>query len=240
MLVAALVATAVMALLPAAAAAQQPEIIARAVLDRADATLGDRIRVTVTVQHPDSVLVDVRTPDSVTSYRVIDTLPPKTTPGTRGGPSVTQFEFVIAPFALGAQQLPPLLLSWIDDNGVSGEQTVELPALDVASTVDPGDTELRPLKPQLAIEGAPFAWQLPAAIAGAVAVVLVITGGALLMRRRRPTRVADFVPEVPLSIEDTARRRRGDGRRAPARRRRLRRLLRHDLHGRARLPRVAV
>lgn len=198
---------ALLALLPAVAAAQQPEIVARATLDRTDATLGDRVRLTITVQHPDSVLVDIARPEATAAFRVVDDPPPKTTPGTRGGPSVTQFEFVIAAFGLGPQQLPALRLSWIDDNGVSGEQAVEAPPFTVASTLDPGDTELRPLKPQLSVEGAPFAWQLPAVIAASVVAVVAIAVTAVLLRRRRPAPVLVPAPEAALSIEDEARRR---------------------------------
>ncbi|MBX7111260.1 MAG: hypothetical protein K1X87_05360 [Dehalococcoidia bacterium] len=201
------VAIVLLALLPAVAAAQRPEIVARAAVDRTDVGLGERIRITITAQHPDSVLIDVLPPEDSSTLRVVEKPPPTTTPGKRGGPSVTQFAFVVAAFSLGPQQLPPMRLTWIDDNGVSGEQAVEAPAFTVASTVAPGDTELRPLKPQLSIEGAPVAWQLPAAIGGALLVLAIGVGGGLLARHRRPTAIRVAAPEPALTMEDAARKR---------------------------------
>ncbi len=193
---------------PANAWAQLPEIVARASIDRTDATLGDRVQITVTAQHPDSVLIEVEPPQGSNALRVIDRLPPTTTPGTRGGPSVTQFEFVVAMFGVGPQQLPPLRLRWVDEQGLDGEQTVEVPALTISSTVDDRDTALRPLKPQLSIGGAPFAWQLPAAAAAVVVVVVAVgVSAAIGLRRRRHPVEAIPEPEPSLTAEDEARRR---------------------------------
>lgn len=197
---------AVAALLPSMAAAQGPAIVAAAVLDRTDATLGERVRITITAQHPDSVLIDVLPPEDSSGLRVVEKPPPTTTPGTRGGPSVTQFEFVVAAFSLGPRQLSPLRLAWIDDNGVSGEQPVDVPSFTVVSTVDPNDGDLRPLKPQLSIEGAPVAWQWPAAIAAAV-LVLLVAAVLLLLRRRRPAPASVPRSEPARTLEDEARRR---------------------------------
>ncbi|MGE0228394.1 MAG: hypothetical protein AB7I38_09225 [Dehalococcoidia bacterium] len=200
-----LLATMLAALLPAFAGAQQSQVVARASLDRTDARLGERVRITVTVQHPDTVLVDVPPPDANAAFRIVETPPATTTPGTNGGPSVSQFEFVVAAFGLGAQQLPPLLLTWIDESGVSGEQTVDVPPFMVASTVDPNDAELRPLKPQLPIEGAPIAWRWPAALAATVTVLLAAIATVFLLRRRRAAPALASASEAVLSIEDAAR-----------------------------------
>ncbi len=150
--------------LPLGAAAQAPDIEARAELDQADVTLGDRARVTVTVLHPDSVLVDVVPPAASGTLRVVDTPPPTTQPAAEAGRSLTRFEFVLAAFSLGPQQLPPLVVTWLEEDGNSGQTEAPVPPLNVRSTVAADDTAPRPLKPQLAVEGAPPAWQVPAAI----------------------------------------------------------------------------
>ncbi|MEZ4553517.1 MAG: hypothetical protein R3B59_06360 [Dehalococcoidia bacterium] len=202
-----LLATMLAALLPASAGAQPSQVVARASLDRTEARLGERILVTVTVQHPDTVLVDVPPPVANAAFRIVETPPATTTPGTNGGPSVSQFEFVVAAFGLGAQQLPPLLLNWIDESGVSGEQTVEAPPFMVASTVDPGDAQLRPLKPQMSIEDAPVAWQWPATAVATTTMLLAAVATVFLLRRRRPAAVPAAATEVAVSIEDAARNR---------------------------------
>lgn len=192
-------------LVPLNAAAQQPEIDARAELDQTDATLGDRVHVTVTVLHPDDVLVDVQPPQQSSTLRLIDTLAPTTQPGVAEGRSLTQFEFVVAAFSLGPQQLPPLQMTWLEESGNSGEAEVPVPPLTVQSTAAADDTVARPLKPQLLVEGAPLAWQVPAAIVGGV-LLLGLLAALVVWRSRRRTPAPAVTPVAPALAEDQARR----------------------------------
>ena len=198
-------AIAILALLPAlTASAQQPEIEARVELDRAELTLGDRVRVAVIVLHPDNVLVDIEPPAPSGSMRVIDAPAAAQTPAA-GGRSTTRFEFVLAAFALGEQQLAPLRLNWIEEDGASGEARVAVPPFAVRSTVAADDTVPRPLKPQLAVAGGPPSWRLPAAI-GVGAVILAALGAFAVQRRLRPRATPVAVPAFAPFAEDEARR----------------------------------
>lgn len=196
----------VIALVPALAAAQEPDIGARATIDVREPALGERVRIAVVVEHPDNVLVNIDPPANSDAIRAVEAPPPTTEPGTSGGPSLTRFEFVIAAFALGPRELPPLRLSWIDENGRSGERALAVPPFTVASRVAPNDSNPRPLKPQLEVGGAPFAWQVPAAAAAVVVAVLLAALAALRLRRPRPA-PAPALDTTVLAIEDDARRR---------------------------------
>jgi hypothetical protein len=193
-------------LAPLAVAAQQPDIQARIEVDRTDFTLGDRVRVTVTVQHPADVLVDIKPPEKSTALRVIDTPPPVDTPNA-DGTTLTRFEFVLGLFALGQQQVPPLNLTWLQEDGTSGAGQVTVPPLNVRSTVAADDTVPRPLKPQLSVEGAPAAWPLAAAIGAGIVAAIALAAGAVWwrMHRRRPA-AAVPVPVIAPLAEDQARR----------------------------------
>ncbi len=199
-------AIALLALLPPlTASAQQPEIEARVELDRSALTLGDRVRVSVIVLHPENVLVDIEPPAASSSLRVIDTPPPVQTPGAEGN-ATTRFEFVLAAFAVGQQQSQPLRLTWLQEDGSEGEAQVALPPLNVQSTVAADDTVPRPLKPQLSVEGAPPAWQRPAALAAAVLAFVALGAGIVWQQwRRRPPQPA-AVPAFATLPEDEARR----------------------------------
>lgn len=190
---------------PLGAGAQVPDIEARAELDQADVTLGDPVRITVTVLHPDSVLVDILPPGVTDTMRVIDTPPPTTQPAADAGRSLTRFEFVLAAFSLGPRQLPPLVVTWLEADGNSGQTETPVPPLNVLSTVAADDTTPRPLKPQLAVEGAPPAWQVPAATAGGVLALLAVALlAAWRLRRRKPVPAA--TPVLAPLAEDQARR----------------------------------
>lgn len=191
---------------PLAAAAQTPDIEARVEVSGDQFTLGDRVRVTITVLHPDSVLVDVVPPEATATLRVLETLLPTTEPGAIGKRSITRFEFVLAPFALGAQQLAPLRLTWLEEDGNSGDIAVEVPVFVVNSTVPANDSAPRPLKAQLSVGGRPPAWQRPAAFGAATLLVMaLIAFGAWRLARRRPAPVV--VPALAPQAEDEARQR---------------------------------
>jgi len=190
---------------PVAAAAQQPDIRTAVEVDRSDLTLGDRVQITVTVQHPDDVLVDVEPPEASATWRLIDTPPQTTAPSPDGSGSVTRFQFVLAAFALGPQQLPPLHFTWLQEDGAAGDGQIDVPPLNVQSTVAADDTVPRPLKPQLTVEGAPPAWPLPAAIAAGILALLALGAGVVWWRRRRTPQPEPVPAFVPLA-EDQARR----------------------------------
>lgn len=193
---------------PLGAAAQQPPVSARATFSATSVALGERLRLTVTVLHSTDVLVSVDPPARTATLQLVEVVPRTTTPSTpAAGETATRFEYVIAVFALGDVQLPPLSVAWLDADGRTGEVPVAPPPFTVRATSAAGDTALRPLKPQLDVAGAPPAWQRPAAAAGVTALVLALAAAALTRRSRRgPAPVAAPAP-LEAVAEGIARRR---------------------------------
>lgn len=187
---------------PSAAAAQQrTPVRAVAVLSATSVVLGERLRLTVTVVHPADVLVSVDPPARTSALQLVEVVPRPNPP--LGAPTTeltSRFEYVIAAFALGDTQLPPMLVSWLDATGETGEVRATPPPFVVAATSAPTDTTLRPLKPQLDVAGAPPAWQRPAAAAGILVMVLAAAAALYGRRvRRRPE-----VQELPMPLEALA------------------------------------
>ncbi len=187
-----------LALVPLAAAAQQaPEGVTASVrFAESNASIGDRATLVVRVEHPDSIVVTVPLPavpeaDVLNDGETItSTLP--------DGRQVTETTFLYQLFSLGPVETGPVPVRWIQEDGTGGEFSIPGAQITVLSVRPPGDEALRPLKPPLAIEGAPPAWLLPAAVALAALVVagLAILGVRRLRRREPPLEVArGDVPE---------------------------------------------
>jgi hypothetical protein len=186
-------------------ASAQSAVTAQASVSAEQVRLGERFNLTVVVQHPADVLVNVDPPERSAVLHLAEIRPRSVTTGTSG--SMTRFEYVLAAFELGGTQLPALRLSWLNADGVTGEDTVAIPPLTVISTSAPDDAELRPLKPQLEVAGAPPAWQRPAIAGAAVALIAAIAAAAWLRLRRRRVPVAEPVSDDIAVPEGDARRR---------------------------------
>lgn len=191
-----------------AAAQQRTPVRAAATLSATSVVLGERLRVTVTVQHPADVLISVDPPVRTPALQLVEVAPrPNQTLGTAGIEVTSRFEYVIAAFAMGDTQLPPLLVSWLDSEGKTGEVPATAPRFTVAATSAPDDSTLRPLKPQLDVAGGPPAWQRPA-IAGSVAVLVVAAAGVAVARRARRRPEAQGAPTPLEALPEGAARRR--------------------------------
>ena len=170
--------------------------------------VGDRITVTINVEHPADLLISlVSTPPRRADLEIIEVGLPSTM-RVEGGGLRTSFTLVVAPFALGDVEVGTFTLQALRDNGSSVDFGGTLPALRVLTTVRQGDTELRPLKPQATIAGAPPVWVRPALTGAMVltSVVLLSTAFVLLRRRIRRSAVALLPPLPPTEAEDAARR----------------------------------
>lgn len=184
-----------------------PDITVATNLEPEEPRVGDRVRVTIEVDHPLDRLVTLvsgleRRPD----LELVSTEPPVTT--SSGDRLRTRFAFVVQPFALGSIEFDRIVLLALAEDGSGSEFGVNLPALTVRSTLDPTKATLRPLKPQAAIAGGPAAWERPAQIAAAVAATMaVLVGGVLVLRRRlRRDRAPLLEPLPDATAEDSARR----------------------------------
>ena len=169
--------------------------------------VGDRVTLTIEVDHPADLLISlVATPPRRPELEVIEVGLPSTLPGA-GGSLRTSFTLVMAPFALGEVQVGVFTLQALREDGSASEFTSVAPTLRVRGTVRQGDTELRPLKPQATIAGAPPAWVRPALLGGvALASALLLAAAFLLVRRRvRRGAVALLPPLAPALAEDAAR-----------------------------------
>ena len=114
---------------------------------------------------------------------------------------------MVAPFALGEIHVVPSPSNWRED-GSAQEFAVALPLFQVRTTLREGDTDLRALKPQEAIAGAPPAWVRPALLTAVALAALALIGVAFVALRRRRLRgaIALLPPLAPATAEDAARR----------------------------------
>jgi hypothetical protein len=191
-----------LALSPAIGArAQQAEVRVQEMrVEPQQATVGDRIEVTVIVAHDDGVTITGPGFDAdYGGLEVVEIPPPE-----NDGDSTTLRE-VLTAFAPGAVTVPPLPIQWTATDGASG--TVQTPAqsLEVRSVLQAGDDTLRPLKPQLDLETEAPSPLVPTSVVVMMAVLLAF--GYYLMRRAvdaRPRRPEVLLP--PLSPGDAARR----------------------------------
>lgn len=175
---------------PRASAQEAPEADAGPInvaVDVAPAvvTLGDPVRVTITVTHTEDILVTATEPARREFQVLAATLVPVTRPGSAPGTLVTEFAYTIAAFNLGQLQPGEIEVAWLRADGATGSVTASTAPFEVRTTVAGGATDIRPLKPQQEVGGAPLAWQRPALAGGAVVVVML--GGlaiAWVLRRR--------------------------------------------------------
>ncbi|MGE3961033.1 MAG: hypothetical protein AB7F65_05065 [Dehalococcoidia bacterium] len=148
-----------------------------------NATIGDRAALVVRVEHPEDLLVTVPLPE-VSEAEVLNDGEVVLT-ALPDGRQVTETTFLYQLFDLGPIESGPVAVRWIREDGTSGAFEAPGAQVTVVSVRAPGDEALRPLKPQLSIDGAPPAWLIPGAVAAGVLVILALA--VLAIRRfRRP------------------------------------------------------
>lgn len=180
-----------------------PTLDVRATFDTPSATLGQHARLTVTVRHPQSVLVTIARPPAQAALDVTVDGPATTQPDATGDLATTTASFVLAAFALGPVQLTPLHVSWLRADGSSGSVTVDAPVLTITAVRAAADDALRPLKPQITVPGGPPPWTRYAAVGGSAFVAALAVTLLAVWERRRRRRAArehfvppDVTPEV--------------------------------------------
>src|SRR5438067_12053614 len=94
---------ALLALMPAVAHGQAPPLNVHATMSTSTVTLGERLRLVVVVQHAADVLVSVEPPTRSAILSLDRVVPAVDTPAGDGVTS--QFEYVLAAFALGSVQV---------------------------------------------------------------------------------------------------------------------------------------
>lgn len=180
-----------------------PPITVTAAFNRAAATIGDRVTLTITTRHGADMIVDPA-PLSIAHVDLVSAGNP-TTATQPGGGATTTITIVLQPFLIGAINTGTLRLDWLRADGTAGTVTVPGPTITMVAVRAAGDEALRPLKPQASVPGAPPAWVRPAIVGAAVAALLAVIALAVLLVRRRRRRIAPTAPPVDTSPERTAR-----------------------------------
>lgn len=174
------------------------------------ATLGEPVKLVVTVRHSQELLISSGEPDRVSDIELLGTgveeLVFDDAVDGVPGMATTTFEFTIAAYVLGDLHPGDVEVSWLEADGSTGSTSVRPPILRIQPVRGAGDEELRPLKPQTTA-GVPPAWWQGPEVPIALAVVALGAVGVLAWRRRRPQVVAPEVVEDELSPEDRARER---------------------------------
>jgi hypothetical protein len=185
-----------------AGSVEPPEIVEIS-LEPDTATVGDRLTLTIVVEHHREAAIDG--PGFGADFgglQAVDVARPRT---EGGGERVrTTFGFTLVAFDTGEFTVPPLDIPYRNPDGTDGRVTTPQQSVTVESVLAPGEDEPRDLKPQLDIPGgAPLA-VVPAAF---VVSFLALTVFAFwLVGRALQTRPAPTLAPPPLPPHERARR----------------------------------
>jgi hypothetical protein len=199
---------AAVAVLPARPALAEPPgegpVAVRATVDRDQVTVGDRITLTVVVEHDEGLAPALlQEASAFGAFEVLGAEPPQERP-LDGGRRETVLVFTVAAFGTGDLEIPAIVVPYTDAAGNPGMATAPAIPIRVASVIPPGQppTDVRDLKPQLAVPGGAPTYLRPALIvaAAAITVGLMLLLAHVLRRRRAPAPAGP--PPLP---EDEAR-----------------------------------
>ena len=188
---------------PDAHAQQAPTISATTLTPRI-ATVGDRLALTIEVEHDASFTVEgPGFGDDFGRFELIEVAEPRT--NGDGDAKRTTLGYTLAAFVIGSVDLPPLPVRW---RGAAGEGTLmtEAQTVIIESVLVPGDNDLRPLKPQFDIaDDAPS--PLVPGLYVALFAALTALGYMLVSRAigARPISAPGAAWEIPLTPAQRAR-----------------------------------
>jgi hypothetical protein len=169
----------------ALAQSQPPALKVSVTLEPATATVGDHLTFTITVDHSDGIdIIDQPTfGDDFGGLELLQVAPPAQ---TQLGPGLqrTTFAYTLASFETGVFTVPAMRLGYNDHATPGGVFTTEARSVRIDSVLAPGDTTLRPLKPQLDIPEPAPSPAVPAAFVAAMAL-LTAAGYVLYVRAVR-------------------------------------------------------
>ncbi len=158
-----------------------PVAVASARLAPATATVGDRLTLTIAVEH--AARITLTPPGFGAGFGGLEVVavPPPVEDRLPDGRARTTFAYVLTAFRPGTFTVPPLSIAYGRDDGTAASVETEAQVVAVTSVLAAGDTELRPLKPQLGIDaGAPS----PALPALFVAAFAAVTAAGYLVQHR--------------------------------------------------------
>jgi hypothetical protein len=185
--------------------AQQTPTIASVTLEPRLATIGDRLKFTIEVEHARSFSVEgPGFDDSFGEFELVRIDEPRAV--ENGDTTRTTLGYTLTTFTLGSVEVPSLSVRWRGEAG-EGTLTTEPQSAIIESVLQPGDDELRPLKPQLEIADEAPSPLLPALYV-ALFAALTVFGYFLVARAIGGPRVAPapvIEPEAPLTPAERAR-----------------------------------
>lgn len=190
-------AASMLALAPSPAAAAAASIVSFS-LDPLSATVGDRITMTIVVEHDASAsLAPPGFGADFGGLEIIDIPVPRD--DARGGTTRTTLTYTLAGFRTGDFVVPPQTIV-VRNGDVSDKLETEQRVVTIRSVLAPGETDLRPLKPQIDI---PLPAPSPLVPAGFIAMFAAITAFGYELHRRitaiRPPRVGAGPGDAPPS-----------------------------------------
>ncbi len=160
----------------AQAQSAEPRIVSEE-LTPAAATVGDRLTMTIVVEHGRGIVVTGPQFDGAYGgLDIVEIAPPEI---AQDGKQTT-LRYVFAAFEVAAYVVPEQSLSY-QGNDVSGTLRTTEQRVAITTVLSPGDTDLRPLKPQLEIEDPAPPPLVPIAIVAAFAALTA--AGYWLVRR---------------------------------------------------------
>jgi hypothetical protein len=179
-------------------------VVVRAGVDRDQVTVGDRITLTIVVEHDAGVSLDALAQAAAFGpFEVLSAEPPQERTLDAGRVETTLM-FTVAAFGTGELEMPAIAVPYTDAAGNTATATAPAIAISVGSVIPAGESpaDIRDLKPQLAVPGGAPAYVRPALIA--VATVTAVGMAMLLARvfRRRRAPAPAGPPPLP---EDEAR-----------------------------------
>jgi hypothetical protein len=192
----------------AAAAQEAPPFEVTATLQPRAATLGEHVQLTITVRHAVDLLITVSDPARVSDIELVAVEPATVTfDDDRAGATAT-YVFVLAAFQLGDLHTGDVEVFWLRADGSAGSSVVRSPILSITPVRAEGDEELRPLKAQAVVGGAPAWWQRTELSLGFALLLASVAAGIWWWRRRAGRIVATPASAVTgASSEDHARAR---------------------------------
>lgn len=187
------------------AGAQSPARLISATLTPATATVGDRLTLTIVVEHDAAATAEG--PGFAGDFgglEAVDVAAPRTEDA--GGTRRTTLVYTLTAFRTGDVLVPPITVVLRGPNGVDRLATDPL-RVSITSVLAPGDITLRPLKPQLDLGDDAPSPAVPAAVVAGFALMTAL--GYVLFRRAQaiwpqPLLVAE-APPVARSPQDVAR-----------------------------------
>lgn len=159
-------------------------------LEPSVATVGDRLTLRIVVEHEAGETIEgPGFGDDYGGLEIVEIPEPQTRDGA------TTLTYVLTSFETGVITVPPLTVAWTGGDG-PGSALTEPRTVNIESVLQPGETDLRPLRPQLEIEeGAPS----PALPVLFVAMMAALTafGYVLLQRAIAARPVPPVIPAPP-------------------------------------------